>query len=281
MTATVPGYEHEVRTEPIGDSRNVDVLPQLILTDRQGHREEIVVENPSCISLREWNILRGRCLDGKVKDIDAIGLSDEQFTLVVRVFREIGLTFDLPEETTIQPFQGTALVRGSAAYDASYFRALAKIAFHYLLVHSQLFNGSEQEFDDIRRFIRYGQGHERDFVAKGSEPIAHDLSGRDRPSYYGHVLRTDVSPQAIAVRVLLFIGHDYKPDWYSVTLSRRGHLIVLPSEEFGHYYVSGARGEIPVRRRDREDGRSSDNCRAWYLGENEENVTVHSQKSSR
>jgi hypothetical protein len=236
MTGVVPGYEHKVRTEPIGDSRNVDILPQLVLTDRQGNREEIVIENPGCISLAEWRILLDKCLDGKVKNIDAIGLSDEQFALIVRVLHGIGLTFDLPDQTSIQPFQGTALVRGSVTYDARYFRALAKIAFHYLLVHSQLFDGSEEEFDSIRRFIRYGQGCEGDFVMKGNGPIAYDPSGRDRPPYYGHVLRTDVSLRTIAVRVLLFTGRDYKPDWYNVTLSRKEHPIVLPSEEFGHYY---------------------------------------------
>jgi hypothetical protein len=99
-----------------------------------------------------------------------------------------------------------------------------------------LFNGSEQEFDAVRRFIRYGEGDEDNFITKGRGPIAYDASGRDRPPYYGHVLRTDISRQAIAVRVLLFIGHDYRPDWCGVTLSRIEHAICLPSEEFGHYY---------------------------------------------
>lgn len=236
MTTMVPGYEHEVRTEPIGDSRNVDILPQLILTDREGNREEIAIEDPKCISLGEWRILLARCRQGRVKDIDAIGLSDEQFALIGHVFRRMGLTFDLAEQTSIQPFQGTALVHGAVTYDARYFRAIAKIAFHYLLVHSRLFSGIDKEFDGVRRFIRYGEGHEGNFAAKGSGPIAYDPSGSDRPPYYGHVLRTDISPKRIAVCVQLFIGHDHKPDWYRVTLSREEHLIFLPSEEFGHYY---------------------------------------------
>jgi hypothetical protein len=220
----------------MGDSKNVDILPQLILIDKQGNREEIAVGDPNCISLGEWRMLLGRCHQGRVKDIDAIGLSNEQFALIVRVFRGNGLTFDLPEETSIQPFQGTAVVRGTVTYDARYFRAVAKIGFHYFLLHSQLFTGLEEEFDGIRRFIRYGEGHEGDFVAKGRGPLTYDPSGCDRPSYYGHVLRTDVSPKQIAVRVLLFIGHDHKPDWYGVILSRTKHLIFLASEEFGHYY---------------------------------------------
>lgn len=236
MATTVPGYQHEVRTEPIGDSENVDILPQLVLTDKEGKREEIPIENPDRIGLGEWRILLARCLEAKVKDIDAIGLSDQQFALMVSVLRAHGMTFDLGEQTEIRPFQGTVLVRGTLTYDARYFRAIAKIAFHYFLLHSQLFNGSEDEFDGVRRFIRYGQGNQSDFIAKGSGPIACDPSGRDRPSYYGHVLRTDISSERIAIRVLLFIGHDYKPDWYSVILSRKEHLIFLPSEEFGHYY---------------------------------------------
>jgi len=128
------------------------------------------------------------------------------------------------------------MVRGTVTYDARYFRAIAKIAFHYFVLYSQVFTGLEEEFNAVRRFIRYGVGHEANFVTKGSGSIAYDPSGADRPPYYGHVVRTDISPSRIAVLVLLFIGHDYTPDWYAVTLSRAEHQIFLPSEEFGHYY---------------------------------------------
>jgi hypothetical protein len=233
MTAKVPGYEHEVRTEPIGDSHNVDIIPQLILFGKGGKREDVAIENPDCISLKEWEILFKKFAGGRVKDLDMVGMNQNQIDRIVRCLHSFGLRFDMPACATIPPFQGSATVHGSVAYDERYFRSLAKIAFHYFLLHSHTFQGCEPEFDGIRRFIRYGDGRETDFIAKGGGPIAYDLSGADRPPYYGHVLRTDDSAEGIAVGVLLFIGHDYKPDWHKVILSRRKPQA---KEEFGHYY---------------------------------------------
>jgi len=236
MTAEVPGYEHEVRTEPIGDAHNVDMLPQMVLIDREGNREEIVIADPDCISFAEWRLFVSKLCEGKVKDLDIIGLSEQQSSLVGHVLRKLGRTFDLPGDAVIKPFRGTALVKGSVAYDERYFRALAKIALHYFLLHSQVFDGREQEFDAIRQFVRYGHDDEGNCVAKGKGPVAVDPSGEDRPPYYGHVLRTDISSQGISVRIQPFIGHDYRPDWYEIRLSRKKHAIFLSSEEFGHYY---------------------------------------------
>jgi len=236
MAAEVPGYEYEVRTEPIGDSQNVDVLPQMVLVDREGNREEIAIADPNCISLSEWRLFISKLCEGKVKDLDMIGLSEQQSSLVRHVLQKLGCTFDLPGDTTIKPYRGTTLVKGSVVYDERYFRALAKIGLHYFLLHSRVFDGTKQEFDAIRQFIRYGHDDEASCVVKGKGTLAIDLSGDDRPPYYGHVLRTNISSHGISVLVQLFIGHDYKPDWYQVRLSRKKHAIFLSSEEFGHYY---------------------------------------------
>jgi hypothetical protein len=236
ITTVLSGYENEARVEPIGDSKNVDILPQLILIDAQGNREELAINNPDCISLSEWRLLVQKCLDGSVKDLEAIGLSNEQFILIKHVFREIGITFDPADDAKISPFQAQVLVKGCVTYDKRYFRAIAKIAFHYFLLHSKLFDGSEAEFETIRRFIRYGEGDESYFFKKGNQPIVQDPSGKDRPPYYGHVLRTEITSKSIGVCVQLFIGHDYTPEWYHVLLSQKNRGIFLQTEEFGHYY---------------------------------------------
>lgn len=236
MTVLLPDYENEVRVVPIGDSKNVDILPQLILINSQGDREEIVISNPNCISLTEWKMLLRKCFESSVKDLDAKGISDEQVLLIKKVFDKVGITYDLADDIQISPINMQVLAKGQATYDSRYFRAIAKIALHYFLVHSKIFNGLEEEFYKIRRFVRYGEGTEQDFIEKHSEPIAHDPSGNDRPPYYGHILRTEITPNSIAVYVQLFIGHDYKPEWYRVLLSQKQRNIFLQTEEFGHYY---------------------------------------------
>lgn len=236
MTTVLPGYDNETRVEPLGDSNNVDILPQLILIDAQGNREELAINNPDCISLTEWSLLLRKCFDGSVKDLEAIGLFNEQFILIKYVFHEVGITFDPDDDVIISPFKARVLVKGCVAYDKRYFCAVAKIAFHYFLCHSKMFDGSETEFETIRRFIRYGEGDEQDLIRKDNQPIAHDTSGMDRPPYYGHVLRTEITSNGISICIQLFIGHDYKPDWYRVLLSQKKRRIFLQTEEFGHYY---------------------------------------------
>ncbi len=194
------------------------------------------INNPDCISLSEWRLLVQKCLEGSVKDLEAIGISNEQFILIKHVFRKTGITFDPADDAKISPLQAQVLVKGCVRYDRRYFRAVAKIAFHYFLLHSKVFDGSEAEFEMIRRFIRYGEGDEWDFLVENNQPIAQDPSGNDRPPYYGHVLRTEITSQSIAVCVQLFIGHDYKPEWYRVLLSQKKRGIFLQTEEFGHYY---------------------------------------------
>ena len=86
------------------------------------------------------------------------------------------------------------------------------------------------------RCYRYGKGDKSHFLSKHNQPIAHDTSARDRPPYYGHVLRTELDSNGISVCMQLFIGHDYVPDWYKVKLSQKQRKIFLQTEEFGHYY---------------------------------------------
>jgi len=234
ITTVLPGYGNEARVEPIGDSKNVDIVPQLILIDAQGNREELAINNPDCISLSEWRLLVQKCLDGSVKNLEAIGLSDEQLVLIKHVFRKIGITYDPADDAEISPFQAQVLVKGCVTYDKRYFRAIAKIAFHYFLLHSKIFDGSEAEFEAIRKFIRYGEGDEWDFLEKNNQPIAQDPSGKDRPPYYGHVLRTEITPKSIGVCVHLFVGH--MPEWHHVLLSQKNRKIFLQTEEFGNYY---------------------------------------------
>jgi len=235
MTTIIPGYDSEIRVEPIGDSNNVDILPQIILIDGQGNREEVVINDPNCISIGEWSLLVRKCLSGGVKQLEAI-VSNEQAILIKHILHQFGITFDCRDDAKISPFQKRVLVKGSMTYDERYFRAAAKIAFHYFLCHSNLFKGSEEEFEAIRRFIRYGDGSEKDFIEKGELPIVYDPSGADRPPYYGHILRTEIIPGGISVYMQLFIGHDYKPRWLRVRLSQKARKIFLATEEFGHYF---------------------------------------------
>ena len=153
LTTVIPGYNQPARVEPIGDSHNVDIAPQLILIDKHGNRDEIAINNPDCISISEWFMLLTKCLQGRVRDLDIAGVSDEQCALIAHVFHLYGINHDLIENIAITPVKQQVLVNGATVFDDRYFRAVAKIAFHYFLLHTKVFDGYESEFNTIRRYI--------------------------------------------------------------------------------------------------------------------------------
>lgn len=74
-----------------------------------------------------------------------------------------------------------------------YFRAIAKIGFHYFLTQFPQYNGHEPMFSAIRRFIlEDGSGVERanDFVGRRQHPLLGEmLDPRMRPEgWQAHVL---------------------------------------------------------------------------------------------
>jgi hypothetical protein len=168
----------------------------------------------------------------------AVQLDDSAADHIFGLLKELGMYESEEVLTNIRPMDGTIKFKASGiiTYGREYFRAIAKIGLHYFLLHSKIFNGLEKEFEAIRQFIRYGKGDEKNFVTKGSGNLAYDTSGRCRPDFYAHILRTDISCDQIAVYIQLFIGHDYKTDWQKVILSVKHHPVFLSTEEFGHYY---------------------------------------------
>lgn len=225
-----------VRVELMEDGQNCQLLPQLVLVAQDGTCDQIVLLNPMSVGPDELKKKIARTKGQKWKKAWAVQLSNDEADHIFDLLKQLGLYGGEEVLDQIKPFKSTVCVSGVITYGKDYFRAIAKIAFHYFLLHSKVFDGSEPEFDALRRFVRYGEGDEGRFIVKVDGAIAYDPSGRDRPTYYGHVLRTDVSPDRIAIDVQLFFGHDYTPNLYRVNISDKRPAIFLPSEEFGHYY---------------------------------------------
>jgi len=142
----------------------------------------------------------------------AVPLDDSDVDHIWSLLDQMGMFGSEEYLTNIKPLDGTIKTKASgvAIYGREYFGAIAEIAFHYFLLYSGYVDGSEPEFERIRRFIRYGEGSEEDLVIEEGAPAICSSSGQDRPPFYGHILVTDVAPNRIAVWLQLFVGHDYK-----------------------------------------------------------------------
>jgi len=123
-----------------------------------------------------------------------------------------------------------------------YFRALAKIAFHYYLIHSRRgFRGDEQCFGPIRDFITNG-GNDKAFfkqsdptfiVPFGEIPSGHVIT----PKQWCHVIAADETDRVAVVYLQLFVGPGCVPHSHYIELAEIKSNIVVSNPTWGHVYL--------------------------------------------
>lgn len=105
--------------------------------------------------------------------------------------------------------EATAVI--SASPTVNYFRALAKIGFHYFLKHVPGFHGSESTFAPIRDFISGGVPADVDsFIAGRREQISTDINWGDSATGYRHVLVARTNYHELTAKMQFFIPERYR-----------------------------------------------------------------------
>jgi len=127
------------------------------------------------------------------------------------------------------------MFRGEVTF--AYFRALAKIGFHYALTHIPTIVGHEPEFRPLREFIRHGTGDPDQFLQR----IDKTPTTNGPP---GHVLTAVAVPDRIAVNMQLFIGCNVSLPQWSLVIPNPTVLVV--TQTVAHYfaYVIDADGSL-------------------------------------
>jgi len=140
---------------------------------------------------------------------------------------------------------------GAVAFTVTnrYFRAVAKIGFHYFLTQFPDVSGHEPAFSNIREFILdEGAGVDRAnaFVGERQMPLIGEMLGGGRPDgWVGHALCADITEGECRAHVQLFICEDFQPRIYTVRLGRDATSVGSPA--FGHgylYYPNGPHGKF-------------------------------------
>lgn len=119
-----------------------------------------------------------------------------------------------------------------------YFRAIAKIAFHYYLTQSMRSLGNEDYFREIRDFIRYGGGKlavDKFFIGSNIFSFPQFLSNMV-PSWWHHILATLERDGTVFAMVCLFYGPECKGERYTLELGKIPGRIVLPKSCWAHTY---------------------------------------------
>ena len=138
---------------------------------------------------------------------------------------------------------GVHRVRVSAELTVTdhYFRAIAKIAFHYYLAHSRRgFRGDEPCFEHIRDFIMNGGNIDRFFATSGPTfllPVGRRIGGfAATPANWCHALAADESSDVATAYVQLFVGPGSLPKPHYITLGSLPSEVVVPGYVWAHLY---------------------------------------------
>lgn len=130
-----------------------------------------------------------------------------------------------------------------------YFRAVAKIGFHYFLTQFPEFSGRENIFSRIKDFILtegrlVDQANE--FVGRRQHPLLGEMMtpGARPDGWRAHVLCAEIRPSACLAYVQMFLTKDWPAPTYVVTLA--SDPTILDCGAAGHaywYYAKGQRGQ--------------------------------------
>lgn len=153
---------------------------------------------------------------------------DAEYTAVTEAIDAVAVQGKVVKIAKMEPGH---VVSASASLPITpiYLRAIAKIAFHYLLGQVPVFTGHEQVFYDVKRFIMTGEGFERQ-IRLSADPIIDDLRwGGGVLRYYTHFVQADVSYMEVVVRVKLFAGPAISPPTWVVRVARNPSYVFTGS----------------------------------------------------
>lgn len=130
-----------------------------------------------------------------------------------------------------------------------YFRALAKIGFHYFLTQFLTYSGSEPCFSEIRNFIiDDGGGIDRinTFIGQRQNPLLGPMMCGARPDgWRAHVVCTEVRGEELLAHVQLFVCEEYRAPVYTVRLGvNPGGVGIRAAGHAYKYFEDGRKGKF-------------------------------------
>lgn len=140
-------------------------------------------------------------------------------------------SMSIQEEGVLEPGEFNRVPgRIEFSFSVGYFQALAKIAFHYYLLHNRReFSGHEDVFDELKSFILDGGEHEKFFHSSGKPfnvPLGEQADGTLKcPKHWHNFLAANEHCNTIVIYMHFFVGPGNVPPPIYITL---GSLVGRP-----------------------------------------------------
>lgn len=225
--------EGKRRVERIGGGY-AKALDQLVLYDKDGEAHPIRLDpkmQPD--TLRRTVMARGIGEHTRMEvevDENNVAIYD---VLLRKAFPGIRLDWG----STTPAGEHTVQARITCRYDQRYFRAIAKMAFHYYLVFSRRSKGDEPAFRAIRNFIIDGGDQSLFFVSHGRFGLPPCPPGY-APANWRHFLAAGESEKVVMAYVNLFSGpRRPRGSEHHILLGRLATPLIVPRASWAHEYV--------------------------------------------
>ena len=236
------GDHHELVDASPDDPRNVFSIEQVVFVDKEKGERFIRLFPKMTVESLQAKIA---ALGDKLSDLWNLHADEATYPKYLDLLRQIrpGATVSEREGNEV----GVHTVKGRTAFTfhGDYYRAIAKIGFHYYLLNSRRgVRGDEPEFAAIRRFIKEG-GDRGPFFSKpaahfllpfGEVPGGHAIL----PQSWAHVLAADDSYGDAVAMVSLFMGPERLAPTYHINIGRLESPLILPGNCCTHAYLYDA-----------------------------------------
>lgn len=116
-----------------------------------------------------------------------------------------------------------------------FFRAVAKIVFHYALKVFPDLDGSAPEFQAIREYVRHGAGD--GFVRELPQQIIGNFHVGERPVSWSHILFVERDYFGVGGYAQFFVGPESLPFPLQIRIGGNPSRLALPRERQAHGYV--------------------------------------------
>jgi hypothetical protein len=171
-----------------------------------------------------------------------VNVSQQHFDELMALVSQVLIPSRSEEREPIEPglYEGHTTAEFSVTKD--FYRVLAKIGFHYYLVHNPRgLQGDEAGFESIRNFIKNGDGDVAGFFRTTgptfATPFGPTASGKILcPASWCHILAAAEENKNIVGYLRFYLGPRALPDPHYVILGTIESDIMLPSPAFGHLY---------------------------------------------
>jgi len=234
-----PGHNFEILWQPVNE-QGCQPMSQLVFIADDGTALQLPFRRGITTLEGIRTTLRAKGFEGH--QIVAISNSDEEAEEMKAVTDELA-----PEgkAADLAPVKEGDKVDGEmkAVISSEYLRAIAKIAFHFVLKFFTQFSGLEPEFDDVKRFIYLGEAN-RKIVEPSFHPFVRELQQGGRMKRWGHLLSAECSERGIEARMQFFAGPAVHPIVWQIHVGKNpARLVYHQSVGFGYLYFEDVGGE--------------------------------------